>query len=119
MHLLIIRFRLLRQQIALKAVTQSEQFERSTPYITAIDNSMPKIKQEWERDYAVIAEHASINLRSFDVTSAPIENLIREQERPITHIYICLDEDYLVLWAEIELSNQCTHIQIYLSFLQG
>ena len=118
-HLLIIGFGPLGQQIALKAVTQSEQFERSTPYITAIDNSMPKIKQEWERDYAVIAEHASINLRSFDVTSAPLENLIREQDRAITHIYICLHEDHLDLWAGIELSNQFPHIPIYLEFSEG
>src|SRR5690625_6613212 len=50
-NLLIIGFGPLGQQIALKAVTQSEQFERSKPYITANDIYIPIINQYCERVY--------------------------------------------------------------------
>lgn len=118
-HLLIIGFGPLGQHIALKAVTQSEQFDKSTPHITAIDKSMLRIKEEWQRDYAEIAERVSIALRSFDVTSDQLETVIQKQDRPITHIYVCLHEDHLDLWAGIELSNQFPHIPIYLEFSEG
>lgn len=118
-HLLIIGFGPLGQHIALKAITQSEQFEKSTPYITAIDQSMPKIKQGWQRNYPEFARHASITLKTIDVTSEPLEELIRKQDRPVTQIYVCLHEDHLDLWAGIELSTQFPHIPIYIEFTEG
>lgn len=118
-HILIIGFGPLGQEIALKAVTQSDQYGMDTPHITAIDKAMPKIKQEWQRNYPKFFEDASIAFRTFDVTSDLLEAAIRKQDRPITHIYVCLHEDHLDLWAGIELSNQFPHIPIYLEFSEG
>lgn len=118
-HLLIIGFGPLGQHIALNAINQSEQFGKHAPHITAIDKSMPKIKQEWQRNYPEIASRAPITLHSIDVTSEPLENLIRSQNRPVTQIYVCLHEDHLDLWAGIELSTKFPEIPIYIEFSEG
>lgn len=118
-HILIIGFGPLGQHIALKAFGQSEQFEKSAPYITAIDKFMPKIKQQWQRNYPEFVNRIPISFHSFDVTSDLLETVIRKQDRPITHIYVCLQEDHLDLWAGIELSNQFPHIPIYIEFSEG
>ena len=118
-HLLIVGFGPLGQHIALKAVTQSEQVEMSMPHITAIDKYMPKIKQEWQRNYPEIDQRTNISLRSFDVEADRLETIIHAQKNPITHIYVCLHEDNLDLLAGIELSNQFPHIPIYLEFSEG
>ena len=116
-HVLIIGFGALGQQIALKTISQSDQYGKA--YITAIDKSMSSIKQEWNRNYPEISEHVQFALHTFDVMSDSIDTMIKEQNRPITHIYVCLHEDYLDLWAGIELSNQFPHIPIYLEFSDG
>jgi|GEM_PF-3279384 len=118
-HLLIIGFGALGQQIALQAITQGEQFGWGTPYITALDKSMSKIKQRLQRDNKAIMEQAPISLYSFDVASDILETMIRKQARPITHIYICMHEDHLDLWAGIELSTQFPTIPIYLEYAEG
>ena len=82
-------------------------------------NRSTTIKQEWRRDYVEVTEHTSIALHSVDVTSVPLETIVRKQERPITHIFVCLHEDYLDLWAGIELSKQFPHIPIYIEFSEG
>ena len=118
-HLLIIGFGPLGQHIALKAATQSGQFEKNAPHITAIDKSMPKIKQEWQRNYPEINERINISLRTFDVEAEQLNTIIYSQETPITHVYVCLHGDNLDLWAGIELSNQFPYIPIYLEFSGG
>lgn len=118
-HLLIIGFGPLGQHIALKAISQSDQFKKAPPSITAIDQSMSKIKQEWQRNSLEIATQVSVALHAIDVTSEPIEELIRAQDRPVTQIYVCLHEDHLDLWAGIELSTKFPHIPIYIEFTEG
>src|SRR5699024_281334 len=102
-HLLIIGFGPLGQHIALKAINQSKRFGKESPFITAVDKAMPQVQQQWERDYGQLTEQVSISLHSFDVTLEPIETVIHNQSQPITHIYVCLHEDHLDLWAGIEL----------------
>lgn len=118
-HMFIIGFGPLGQHIALKAITQSEQVEKSVLHITAIDKYMPKIQQEWDRNHPGIDEHANINFQTFDVEADRLESIIHAQNIPITHIYVCLHEDNLDLLAAVELSNQFPHIPIYLEFSEG
>src|SRR5699024_4707362 len=118
-HLLIIGFGPLGQHIALKAINQSKRFGKESPFITAVDKAMPQVQQQWERDYGQLTEQVSISLHSFDVTLEPIETVIHNQSQPITHIYVCLHEDHLDLWAGIELSSQFPYIPIFLEFSEG
>src|SRR5690606_3960735 len=118
-HLLIIGFGPLGQQIALQTATQSEQFEMSSLQITAVDKHMTKIKRDWERNYREVYKEKNISLCSFDIEVDPIESIVKEQDIPMTHIYVCLNEDNLDLLAGIELSNQLPHIPIYLEFSEG
>lgn len=118
-HLLIIGFGPLGQHIALKAINQSEQFEKEPPFITAVDKVASKVKQQWERNYGQMTERTSVSVHPFDVTSDSLETVIRKQTEPLTHIYICLHEDHLDLWAGIELSSQFPHIPIFLEFSEG
>lgn len=114
LYILIIGFGPLGQRIAKKALTQSEQFGNKMPYIIALDKAMPKIEQAWTRNYPEIADSRAVALHPFDATSDSIETVIQQQDKLITHIYVCLPEEHLDLWAAIELSNQFPHIPIYL-----
>ena len=118
-HLLIIGFGPLGQHIALEAMIQSKQFQKTPPFITALDKAMPKIEQDWQRNYGKETAQASISFQSFDVTTESVETVIRKQSTPITHIYVCLHQDHLDLWTGIALSSEFPHIPIYLEFSEG
>lgn len=111
-HILIIGFGTLGQHIALKAATKSDQ----APFVTAIDKFMPKIKQDWDRNYPDNQQLTNVSLGTFDIETDQVETIIKIQERPISHIFICLHEDKLDLLAGIELSSQFPDIPIFLEF---
>lgn len=119
LHLCIIGFGPLGQHIAEKVIEQSNKLKQTLPYITALDKAMPKVKQDWQQNYPQLSKCESVELKTFDVTSDPVAAVIQKQDRPITHIYVCLDEEHLDLWAAIELSNQFPNIPIYLEFSEG
>ncbi|MHA6250786.1 NAD-binding protein [Oceanobacillus sp. CAU 1775] len=119
MHLLIIGFGLLGQQIALKAATENNSLEKSQLKITALDKAMKRIKPEFGRNYSELQQLTDMTFHTFDVTIDTIEKVIKEQVQPITHIFICLHDDALDLWSGIELSNQFPDIPIYLEFSDG
>ncbi len=110
-HLLIIGFGKLGQHIALKAAQQNKELSLS---ITALDKSMPKIKQAWENNHT-----SNLSLVTFDVETNHLESIINEQDIPISHIFVCLHEDKLDLLAGIELSNRLPDIPIFLEFSEG
>lgn len=114
-HILIIGFGTLGQHIALKAAGQSDQ----PPFVTAIDKLMPKIKQDWERTHSANQQFSNFSLSTFDIETDQIETIINKQERPISHIFVCLHEDKLDLLAGIELSSQFSQIPIFLEFAEN
>ena len=80
---------------------------------------MRKSLKDWEQNYTEIDKRVNISLCSFDVEVDRLESIIKGQDIPLTHIYVCLHEDKLDLLAGIELSNQLPHIPIYLEFSEG
>lgn len=114
-HILIIGFGTLGQHIALESAKQSDQ----PPFVTAIDKYMPKIKQDWERNYPNKQQLSNFSLSTFDIETDHIETIINNQTLPISHIFVCLHEDKLDLLAGIELSSQFPEIPIYLEFSEN
>lgn len=116
LHLLIIGFGPMGQQIALKALHEIEKREHRTMLITALDKHMIKIKAEWDQQLPTITDQAAITLQNFDIESETVESVINDQAVPITHIYICLDEEYLDVLAGIELSDRFPKTPIFIEF---
>src|SRR5690625_4512010 len=116
LHLLIIGFGSMGQQIALKALSEIEKQEQETLLITALDKHMNKIKPEWDQQNPNMTSQTALSLQTFDIESETLESIINDQEVPITHIYICLHEDYLDVLAGIELSNTFPKTPIFIEF---
>lgn len=119
LHVLLVGFGSLGQHIALKVIRESEQLEDDPPFITAVDQAMNQLKQQWKRDYGGENDKPFISYYSFDVTKESLETWIQNQSKPITHIYVCLHEDQLDLWTGIELSTQFPQLPIFLEFREG
>ncbi len=115
-HLLIIGFGSMGQQIALKALNELGKKGQGTMLITALDKHMSKIKPEWDQQNPHMTRQVAISLQTFDIESETVEAIISDQEVPITHIYICLHEDYLDVLAGSELSNTFPTTPIYIEF---
>src|SRR5699024_5370159 len=52
----------------------------------------------------------------FNIEKDSIKTVIEEQQRVFTHIFICLDEDYIDLMEAIELSDIFSSTPIYMNF---
>ncbi|GAA4071974.1 hypothetical protein GCM10022410_16980 [Amphibacillus indicireducens] len=117
-HLLIIGFGSIGQQIALQASAQLSGLSKTKFKITALDQFIMEAKRDWLSDYPDTVESVPITFRSFDIKSDRLEEVIREQEQPVTHIFICLDDD-LDLWAGIELSNKFPQVPIFIEYSEG
>lgn len=115
-HILLIGFGSMGQQIALKAVSESESIQNHTVQITVLDKYMKKIKRNWQRNNPHVDRQAELSLLSFDVESDNVIRFIQAQKTPITHIYVCLHEDNLDLLAGMELSNHFPHIPIFIEY---
>lgn len=118
-HLLIVGFGPLGRHIAKKALDEAEEYKDSTLFITALDRSIEKVDRKWRRSFSTMDGQIPIHFHSFDVTVDSLKELIDDQLRAVTHIYVCLHEEHLDLWAAIELSNAFPSIPIYLEFSKG
>lgn len=116
LHFLIIGFGSMGQQIALKALHEVEKQEHGTMLMTALDKHMNKIRSEWDQQMPNTMSQMAITLQNFDIESETVESVINDQEVPITHIFICLDEDYLDVLAGIELSDAFPETPIFIEF---
>src|SRR5699024_12143117 len=52
----------------------------------------------------------------FHIEKDSLKTVIEEQQRAFTHIFICLDEDYIDLLEGIELSEAFSNTPIYMNF---
>ena len=118
-HFLIIGFGSIGQQIALQAFSELHNLDKTTLQITTLDQFTTNAKQDWLSHLSNVGEPASITLQSFDIKNDSLEAFIREQELPVTGIFICMDDDELDLWAGIELSNKFPQIPIYIEYSEG
>lgn len=116
LHLLIMGFGSMGQHIALKAITKVKEMDNNPMLVTALDKHMNKLIPGWEQQNSHITSQAAISLQNFDIESGILESIISNQEVPITHIYICLDEDYLDVLAGIELSSKFPTTPIFIEF---
>lgn len=118
-HLLVIGFGSIGQQIALQASSDLNNLGKTTLKITALDQFTLNAKQDWLSHLSNAGKSVSITLQSFDIKNDSLEATIQEQEQPVTDIFICLDDDDLDLWAGIELSNKFPQIPIYIEYSEG
>ena len=104
-HLLIIGYEAFGQQIAQvarKSYHQSNRKQKMT--ITTLDKFLEyQLKNNIEKI-------------PFDIEKDSLKGLIEEKKNIYTHIFICLDEDYIDLMEGIELSEIFPHIPIYMKF---
>lgn len=119
LHVLIVGFGSMGQHIALKAIEAGQKIKHEKMLVSALDKRMDTIQPEWEQQHANAREHVSMQLQSFDVETEQIESMIKGQDIPVTHIYICLHEDYLDVLAGIELSNAFPTTPIFIEFAKN
>ena len=115
-YVFIIGFAELGQQIARQILINQQQTDDQSLTIKIVDPHMSRAKKAWDNSYGKEFPQAQLAFQQFDVMQESLENLIQQAEKDITHIYACLPEEHLDLWAVIELSNQFPHIPIYMSF---
>lgn len=118
-HVLVIGFGAMGQHIAQQAIAEGKKMKNGEMLITAVDKQMNKIQSEWEQQHPNPLEHVSINLQSLDVETEQIESMICNQSKPISHIYICLHEEYLDVLAGIELSTTFPTTPIFIEFAKN
>lgn len=111
-YLLMIGFDELGQQIANQAI----QNMGTLPRIKVLDPFIVQVKKAWTQGYGKALPEDYIDFQVFDVMNDALEGIIQHEKEDITHIYVCLPEEHLDLWALIELSDQFPHIPIYISF---
>lgn len=104
-HLLIVGYDSLGRQIASEA---EKAYQKSTnehgPLITVLDRFL---------EYKFLDNIEEI---PFDIEEDSLREIIEEKQNIFTHIFICLDEDYIDLMEGIELSEIFSNTPIYMNF---
>ena len=104
-HMLIIGYEAFGQRLAQEARKKHhESNSKQKLTITALDKFL---------DYQL---KNNIEKIPFDIEIDSLKGLIEEKKNIYTHIFICLDEDYIDLMEGIELSEIFPHIPIYMKF---
>lgn len=104
-HLLIVGFNLLGEQISIIANEMHHHIHSDSELaITVLDDSV---------------SHKSIDQMKFvrlNSINESLEEMILQRDEVFTHIFICLDEDYIDLMEGIELSESFADTPIYMYF---
>src|SRR5699024_9705820 len=104
-HLLIVGYDALGRQIASEA---ERAYQKSTNkqgfLITVLDRFS---------EYKFLDSMEEI---PFDIEKDSLREIIEEKQKIFTHIFICLDEDYIDLMEGIELSEIFSNTPIYMNF---
>jgi len=104
-HLLIVGFNQLGEQISAIAQEEHSQIQPTSHLaITVLDNSVSNKAVN------------PIEFVAFDLPNDSLKEIILQRNEIFTHIFICLDQDYLDLMEGIELSESFADTPIYMYF---
>jgi len=103
-HLLVVGYDSFGKQIVAEAVRMYHQKMKQKLSVTILD-SFPEYTSP-----------NRIEKIPFNIEKDSLETIIEENKRKFTHIFICLDEDYIDLMEGIELSETFSDTPIYMNF---
>lgn len=116
-HFLFIGFGLMGQNLALEANEQSiGQYNRPL-LMTALDKNMQTQQSKWAQ--LTEGKETHISLQKFDIETDDIDQFLNTDKLPVTHLFICLHEEYLDFTEGIELSNRYPNLSIYMQMTKG
>lgn len=104
-HLLVVGYGALGKQMVSEASKAKHHSGLQHPFAITVLDSSPKAS--WT---------AHIEKLSFDIEKESLKTFIEKQQETFTHIFICLDEDYMDLMEGIELSEFLPLTPIYMNF---
>lgn len=103
LNLLVVGYNALGKEI-IEQVNRFSEKNKIQTAVTVLDVAETKI------------DHPQVKLLPFDVNHDEISQLIADKQADYTHIFVCLDEDYVDLMEGIELSDMLPTTPVYMSF---
>jgi len=104
-HMLVVGYNAFGKQIVSEAEEAHHQSRTNQKITMAILDEFPEYKQL-----------NNIEKIPFNIEKDSVKTVIEEQQQVFTHIFICLDEDYIDLMEGIELSEIFSTTPIYMNF---
>jgi len=104
-HMLVVGYNAFGKQIVSEAEEAHHQSRTNQKITMTILDEFPEYKQL-----------NNIEKIPFNIEKDSVKTVIEEQQQVFTHIFICLDEDYIDLMEGIELSEIFSTTPIYMNF---
>src|SRR5699024_3951472 len=106
-HLLIVGYDALGRQIASETEKAYQKSTNKQGFLITVLDSFS--------EYKFLDSMEEI---PFDIEKDSVREIIEEKQKIFTHIFICLDEDYIDLMEGIELSEIFSNTPIYMNFTE-
>ncbi|WP_413306667.1 NAD-binding protein [Bacillus sp. 1P10SD] len=114
LHLLLIGFGKVNQQIAYQALNVSHFLNRKRVRLTILDRNIEKVKKQWGHLAKFADQVADIDYRKVDLTVHNIKEELGEINGRVTHVFLALRDDYLDMIEGLELVETCPDIPVYI-----
>lgn len=118
LHLLITGFGLTGMEIAAEAIERAHFFNKNKLKITVIDKAAPQAEKRWLRNYPNSEKEVKIDFHQADITEENLESIIQAYLPSVTHIFVCLDDDYTDMMEGVELARKISNIPIFIKMNQ-
>ncbi|PMC35706.1 hypothetical protein CJ195_18135 [Bacillus sp. UMB0899] len=114
LHLLFIGFGKANQQLAFHILNLTHFMTKKQIQITVFDKDIEKVKKEWGYLARRTDPFAHIDFQQVDLTNQVITEKLKEINKPITHVYLSLKNDFLDMIEGIELIDILPDVPIFI-----
>ena len=114
LHILIIGFGSLGQEIAVQAMERSHFINSKKILISVFDKDIDKVKKSWYQSYPKSDKVADITFQALDVETSHMEETVAGTSQKITHIFFCLNSDFRDMIEGIEIAKKYPEIPIFI-----
>jgi|SRR5690625_2415447 len=104
-HVLVVGYDSLGKQIVSEGEKAHYQSGTNQTYTMTLLEKFPEYQQQ-----------DNVEKIPFDIRKESLKTVIEKQQKVFTHIFICLDEDYIDLMEGVELSEVFSDTPIYMNF---
>lgn len=118
LHLLITGFGLTGIEIAAAAIERAHFFNKNNLKITVIDKAAPQAEKRWLRNYPNSEKAVKIDFHQADISEENLESIIQAYLPSVTHIFVCLHDDYTDMTEGVELARKISNIPIFIKMSQ-
>ncbi|UCZ52900.1 NAD-binding protein [Bacillus shivajii] len=113
LHLLFIGFGKVNQQIAFHALNLGHFLTKKPLEITIIDRDIDRVKKEWGFSVKNVDKVAKVRFKKVDLVSQFLSEEIHQLDKPVTHAFISLKDDFLDMIEGLQLTEQFSEVPIF------